>query len=58
MINDKIISRLGALLMDITIVVLNVFMKNDGFEGDCTGTIVMSVLALLSLGLLIGYLRV
>src|SRR4030095_2929 len=45
------------VLMDITIGAIMVVMKLNGFEGDYTLIIVMTSLALLSLGLLITYLR-
>jgi hypothetical protein len=44
-------------LMDITIAVLMIAMKRNGFEGDYVLISAMAVLALFSLGLLIGYLR-
>jgi len=45
------------ILMDITIAVLMVVMKFNGFGGDYTLIMVMTALALLSLGLLIAYLK-
>jgi|GEM_PF-159246 len=45
------------VLMDITIAALVVVMKSRGLEGDIAVTYVMGALAIISLGLLVWYLR-
>ena len=44
-------------LMDITISVLVILMKSKGLEGDYSVTVIMNALALISIVLLVWYLK-